>query len=175
MRRLVCSWGFLLSWCGTSCTNSRGLEPWEDCQVFWPFGLSSPTSCTCRTTGGPGWRGSSSSSSSGLSSLCWQSLPSSLSSPSPFTTRSHWRTLRVCTCLVFGASWLWSGPSCSPCLLTVTVRSLLTSAFLVTSKVPKTSCGKLYRLAFLAGGRGGGCRTLSLVTLLLFTQYAVVF
>ncbi|XP_026163899.1 heme transporter hrg1-A-like isoform X2 [Mastacembelus armatus] len=33
MPRLVCSWVFLLSWCGTSCSLSRGPEPWGDCQV----------------------------------------------------------------------------------------------------------------------------------------------
>lgn len=33
MLRLVRSWAFQPFWCGTSCTISLGLEPWEDCQV----------------------------------------------------------------------------------------------------------------------------------------------
>lgn len=42
MPRLGHSWGFLLSWCGTSRSDSRGLEPWEDCQVE-----STQTLCVC--------------------------------------------------------------------------------------------------------------------------------
>ncbi|CAI5688335.1 unnamed protein product [Oreochromis niloticus] len=35
MLRLVRSWAFQPFWCGTSCTISLGLEPWEDCQDYW--------------------------------------------------------------------------------------------------------------------------------------------
>ncbi|XP_078104245.1 heme transporter hrg1-A-like isoform X2 [Sander vitreus] len=35
MPRLVCSWGFRLSWSGTSRSNSHGLQPWEDWQDYW--------------------------------------------------------------------------------------------------------------------------------------------
>lgn len=57
-------------------------------QVCWHFGPWSLTSCTCRTTGGPGWRASSSSSSLEFYSPCWQSWPSSASCLLPSAIRS---------------------------------------------------------------------------------------
>nr|XP_057910423.1 heme transporter hrg1-A isoform X2 [Doryrhamphus excisus] len=33
--RLAWSWACRSFWCGTSCTDSRGRQPWEDCQDHW--------------------------------------------------------------------------------------------------------------------------------------------
>lgn len=52
-------------------------------QGFWHSGLLSHTSCTCRTTGAPGSKASSSSSPLACSSQLWQWPPSSSSSLLP--------------------------------------------------------------------------------------------
>lgn len=52
-------------------------------QGFWRSGLLSHTSCTCRTTGAPGSKASSSSSPLACSSQLWQWPPSSSSSLLP--------------------------------------------------------------------------------------------
>lgn len=76
-----------LSWCSTNPMQFR--LAWtllmKSClwQGFWRSGRSSHTSCTCRTTGAPGSKASSSSSPLACSSQLCQWLPSSSSSLLP--------------------------------------------------------------------------------------------
>lgn len=127
--------------------------PWQGC---WRSGRWSHTSCTCRTTGAPGSRASSSSSPLACSSRLWQLLPSSPSSLLP-SHRSNvilipilyciheceskglifscfslvtqlWPTHRASISPVCGASSLSSGLSSWPCTPIGIGRSLQTSA-----------------------------------------------
>lgn len=132
MPLLVWLWDSPLFWFGMLHINNHGQVQWAACQVCLLSGRWSPTSCTCRTTGGPGLRGLSSSSSSASFSPC---CPSSLSSPSslwPSHVMNLWKIPTASSCRVCGASCLWSGPLCFPCLPTATARSSLTSPSSVT-------------------------------------------
>jgi len=151
MLPLVRWWDFRLSWSGILLINSHGRRPWEACQEWWRSGLLLHTSCTCRTTGVPGSKASSSSSLLVWSSQFWLWLPSSPSSLSPSHRSKLQLTQGASTSPVCGASWLSNGPSSWPCTRTDTARSLQTSASSAIS-----SQYWFYRLRWTL--RGLGCQ-----------------
>lgn len=131
-------------------------------QGFWRSGLLSHTSCTCRTTGAPGSKASSSSSPLACSSQLWQWPPSSSSSLLPSQRNKVILFLKLLVYAAFvsrkrkknsmlffftqlllthgasispacGAFCLSNGPSSWPCTRIDIVRNLPTSASSVIS------------------------------------------